>query len=193
MARPREFDEAIALDGAIEIFWRRGYAGTKLPDLLAAMGLSRGSFYAGFKDKHRAFLAAFERYEKVRLQALLDQISQPGPATLVDRIIPLFEVIETEGPLVERRGCFICNVMVELGPGHPEIALAAARMAKAIENVLFDALLSAGRSRENAKAQAETLVQLYLGAQALSKIGGGVVDFRQAIKSIIGYRNVQLI
>jgi CspA family cold shock protein len=40
MARPREFDEAAALEAAIGCFWRRGYAATSMRELTASMGIS---------------------------------------------------------------------------------------------------------------------------------------------------------
>ena len=40
--RPREFDEGLALDGAIEAFWRLGYEGASMAELTQAMGINRG-------------------------------------------------------------------------------------------------------------------------------------------------------
>ena len=55
MARPREFNEGIALDAAIEWFWRRGYEATSVRELAAAMGISGPSLYNAFGDKRALF------------------------------------------------------------------------------------------------------------------------------------------
>ena len=61
--RPRSFDRATALESAIEVFWAKGYEGTSISDLTAAMRINPPSLYAAFGDKERLFLEAVERYE----------------------------------------------------------------------------------------------------------------------------------
>ena len=51
MARPKEFDPDTAAQEAMEAFWEHGYAATSVTDLLAEMGLNRGSLYGTFGDK----------------------------------------------------------------------------------------------------------------------------------------------
>lgn len=46
----------------MELFWRRGYEGTSLAELTAAMGISPPSLYAAFGDKAKLFRAAVARY-----------------------------------------------------------------------------------------------------------------------------------
>jgi hypothetical protein len=58
MARPREFDEASALDAAMDCFWREGYEATSVRDLAARMGITGASLYNCRQSRRSApFLA----------------------------------------------------------------------------------------------------------------------------------------
>ena len=62
--RPPKFDRGVALDQALELFWRHGYDATSLEDLTAAMGISPSSLYAAFGDKQRLYQEALAHYEQ---------------------------------------------------------------------------------------------------------------------------------
>ncbi|WP_250004789.1 TetR/AcrR family transcriptional regulator [Actinoplanes sp. M2I2] len=62
MGRPREFDVEQALERAMRVFWRRGYEGSSLTDLTAAMGITKTSMYAAFGNKEQLFRKALQRY-----------------------------------------------------------------------------------------------------------------------------------
>jgi AcrR family transcriptional regulator len=63
--RPSGFDQAAALDRAMEMFWERGYEGTTLEDLQAAMGnISPTSFYHAFGSKEALFRQVVEMYQQ---------------------------------------------------------------------------------------------------------------------------------
>jgi len=61
--RPRGFDRATALYRAMELFWARGYEGTAMTDLTAAMGINSPSLYAAFGSKEALFREALALYE----------------------------------------------------------------------------------------------------------------------------------
>jgi AcrR family transcriptional regulator len=60
--RPRSFNTEKALDGAVRVFWRKGYEGASLSDLTKAMRINRPSLYAAFGDKEALFRKALDRY-----------------------------------------------------------------------------------------------------------------------------------
>lgn len=62
VGRPRAFDVDNALDRALEVFWKKGYEGTTLPDLTKAMGINRPSMYAAFGNKEALFRKTIDRY-----------------------------------------------------------------------------------------------------------------------------------
>ncbi|GAA4129557.1 hypothetical protein GCM10022215_42230 [Nocardioides fonticola] len=76
MARTRTFETAAAVAAAREVFWRRGYAETSVPDLEAATGLARSSLYAAFGSKRGLFDAAVASY--------LEEVVRPRIAALGD-------------------------------------------------------------------------------------------------------------
>ncbi|WP_088925373.1 TetR/AcrR family transcriptional regulator [Burkholderia multivorans] len=62
--RPREFDREMALKRAMHAFWRRGYEGTSMSDLVEAMGIASARIYAAFGSKEELFREAVALYEK---------------------------------------------------------------------------------------------------------------------------------
>ena len=61
--RPREFDRDQALLRARDAFWRRGYEGTSMADLVEALGIASARIYAAFGSKEELFREAIAHYE----------------------------------------------------------------------------------------------------------------------------------
>jgi len=188
MARPREFDMDAALDGAMQIFWRLGYAATNLPDLLRAMGLSRGSFYKAFGDKHSAYLAALDHYDRTCIGAAVALL---GDRTIGDgtaRLLALFQGAEPRDKAA-RRGCFVCNAMVEHGPRDAAVtartSAMSARLEQAIVEALDDVPALAGDSDLSQRRKAAIITRLYLGAQAMSRTGENDADWKGLLSELL--------
>lgn len=115
MARQKEFDPERALDRAMGAFWSRGYAGTSIGDLVAHMGIQRGSLYGTFGDKRKLFLAALERYQRVVTRELFEALEAPGSGL---EAIRRFFRLRVERSLDRSRppGCLVTNSAIELSP-----------------------------------------------------------------------------
>jgi AcrR family transcriptional regulator len=72
--RPREFDRDAALRAAMKVFWERGYEGTSIGDLTAALGIAKPSLYAAFGCKEALFLEAVALYDLVEGAAAEDPL-----------------------------------------------------------------------------------------------------------------------
>jgi TetR/AcrR family transcriptional regulator, transcriptional repressor for nem operon len=120
MARPKEFDPDAAAQEAMEAFWERGYAATSVNDLLAEMGLNRGSLYGTFGDKKKLFLAALDKYSEQRGQELRDLLDRPGSArsALVELVQRSAGCCMTEQG---RRGCLAGKAAMELAPQDKDV------------------------------------------------------------------------
>ncbi|MEV4432493.1 TetR/AcrR family transcriptional regulator [Streptomyces sp. NPDC049585] len=147
MARTKEFDPDAALQSALELFWQRGYEATSMADLVAHLGIARASLYATFGSKHALYLKALERYGEQQDPRLTEELSRPGPALPAVRALVRRFAAEA-GCASGRRGCFVTNTAVELGPHDP----AAARLVEACWDALEGLLISA---LTRARAQGE--------------------------------------
>jgi TetR/AcrR family transcriptional repressor of nem operon len=120
VARPREFDIDEALDAAMEAFWRHGYEGTSLTDLMDAMGLQKGSVYKAFGSKHELFIQVLKRYlDKLADEMRSAMADASSPADSVRRFIDYVRTTGYEEDI--RKGCLAVNAVVELAPHDDEV------------------------------------------------------------------------
>jgi TetR/AcrR family transcriptional regulator, transcriptional repressor for nem operon len=142
MARPREFDEAAALDAAVDCFWHEGYEATSVRDLAARMGITGASLYNAFGDKRSLFRRALQRYaERSTCERIARLESTLPPKEAVCAF--LREIIERSLDDGDRRGCLLVNSALEIAPHDPELgAEVAARLAE-IEAFFSRALTAA--------------------------------------------------
>ncbi|WP_218780511.1 TetR/AcrR family transcriptional regulator [Rhodococcus sp. NCIMB 12038] len=87
MGAPRGYDEDRALEGALRLFWLRGYEGASLAGLLCATGLNRASFYRVFDSKEDLFARAVERYRQKYLSFRDDALAEHTPRRIVEKLL----------------------------------------------------------------------------------------------------------
>ena len=85
--RPRCFDVDKALDCALDVFWRKGYEGTTLPDLTRAMGINRPSLYAAFGNKEGLFKKAIDRYAEGPGCHVQEALAQPTARRVFEKLL----------------------------------------------------------------------------------------------------------
>jgi AcrR family transcriptional regulator len=105
MGRPKGYDRDEVLERAMELFWRKGYEGTHLGELVEETGLNRFSLYNEFGGKEGLFGETLDRYIE-ELQPVASLLAREPRG--VANIRAYFE-----GILDARfiHGCFLVNVL----------------------------------------------------------------------------------
>jgi TetR/AcrR family transcriptional repressor of nem operon len=116
--RPKGFREDEVLERAMDLFWRRGYKGAAISDLLDHMGISRQSLYDTFGNKRALFIRVLDHYKTTRLSEALALLERDRPH--LENVKAVVRFFETLGEDPECRGCLVANSLIELGPGEDE-------------------------------------------------------------------------
>lgn len=80
MTRGLEFDYEEAIDKATWVFWKKGYSGASLRDLLKAIGIGEGSFYNTLKSKKQLYLACLKHYNGTVVRRRAEALFSPSSA-----------------------------------------------------------------------------------------------------------------
>lgn len=186
MARQKEFDREMALDRAMAAFWSKGYAATSIEDLVAHMGIQRGSLYGTFGDKRRLFLAALDRYQRVVSRDLFEALDAPGSGL---EAIRRFFRLRIEGSLDRRRppGCLVTNSAIELARCDRGAAAKVGRSLARIEAAFLRTLQRARAEGELTASQDLRALARFLtsSAQGLSVMARAARD-RAALEDVVG-------
>ena len=183
MARPRSFDGATVLRGAMHAFRRTGFAAASIKELEEATGLSAGSIYNSFGDKHGLFDAAFAHYVEAVLRQRI--ATHADPRLGLAGVRALFHTLLAE-PRGERHGCLITNTAIEFGAAEGKRHAAVQRGFEILQAALVERLAQARASGVLAPAIAPAvaavkLVALYQGVLVLVRSG---FDKRQLARAI---------
>lgn len=156
MARPRGYVREEVLDKAMAVFWRLGYEGAHLGELVEQTGLNRFSLYKEFGGKAGLFEATLERF----IGMLLAQYRE----TLTRQPLGL-ENIEANLRSLQYGsayyGCFMLNTLTQKDTV-PEPAFQRAVEAAAEMEALYQANLvsAAARGQVDGKANLSGLGKL---------------------------------
>jgi len=107
MTRTKEFDPDVALEIAVEVFWRLGYEHTSLDTLMREMGISKQSLYDTFGDKRSIYFRAMSHYREQTNASLRDLFVTEK--SVRKGFARLFQSIIRESKAQHERGCLLMN------------------------------------------------------------------------------------
>lgn len=175
VGRPREFDLDEATRKAMHVFWDRGYHDASLPDLLAGMELSKGSFYKAFGDKKAVFLRALDLYSEDAVRNVRDVLkSDTSPKVAIRNAFLRYADLSSGSKGI--RGCFAVLAAAEMLPGDPETASRIGIHFRRLQDLFADAVMQGQEmgeigNRADARVIAQFIVSHAQGMRVLGKVG----------------------
>jgi TetR/AcrR family transcriptional regulator, transcriptional repressor for nem operon len=181
MARPREFDRDAAVQRAMSVFWRKGYAATSTDDLLDAMNIGRQSMYDTFGDKHRLYLEALGRYQRERVAENIERLrSTASPLAGIEAFV--IGIIASDKSMREN-GCMGVGSISEFGNTDPELVNLRAGSGGAQHKALIERLRQAQAADEiganvDIEGAARFVETMMFGLQVAAKAGASLQALR---------------
>lgn len=189
MARPREFDEDKALDGAMNVFWEHGYQEASLAELLKGMGLTRGSLYKAYKDKKSLFIIILQRYDAHQVEKATNLLSDEQIKDGVERIETLFLSILQAVESNNFRGCLLCSAAAGPAYNDREIAKSVHTLLDKMQSGFRVALQQSSKHQALSSAKIEQLANLlltqYIGLRILSRSRASKETLKRSIASLM--------
>jgi len=146
MGRPREFDVDVALDRALDVFWRNGYEGTSIAELTEAMGINPPSLYAAFGNKENLFRQALDRYVEQKTHFWNEALGKPTAREMVEHL--LFGGVDFLTDDCNPQGCMIVRSSLSCGAATDAIKRELTEKRAEGETMLRERLQQAKRNRE---------------------------------------------
>lgn len=191
VGRPREFDVDDALLRIMEAFWRHGYEGTSLADLVEATQLKKGSLYAAFGDKEHMYRTALAHYEREIVNPAASHLSSGGAQSYVRIRDFLSAPIKAVWSESDTRGCFLCNASADHADVDPDTARLVQRGFDKLESAIKVALTNLDFKAAEARPLARLVLTVYAGLRVMARSGRSkstLEDARDSALAIIKNR-----
>lgn len=175
----KQFNVDEVLLDAQRVFWDKGFEGATMADLLGAMGIHKGSFYATFESKEDLFAQALSRYidDRIALMRAFKDSASPT-RTLVEHLDMVLKDSTNLRPSKGGDGCFAVNSSTELSSRLPRVRAILRAAFASHENAYRDAIVSAQAKGELAPdvdpvIAARTMMAMVVAMRVMSKAGVG--------------------
>lgn len=181
------------LSAAIDVIRTKGYAATRVDDIAAAAGVTKGSFFHHFSSKEACARAAAIHWS-AQSEAAFAGVVRRDPESPAARVLAYinFRISLLAGP-VAKYACYVGTVLQEVHDTHPELAADSAAsllgQAALLEEDLAAALGIGVTEAHELAVHIEATIQ---GALLVAKAEGGSQGARASLGHLRRYLETRL-
>jgi TetR/AcrR family transcriptional regulator, transcriptional repressor for nem operon len=118
-------DKEGVLKTGLGMFCNKGYNSLGIDEICKVTGMTKGAFYNAFKSKEQFLIEAILLYAKNNVSRIKTQLQPSDTQTAYDRLFQFYITMLEAQPKMNFMGCFINNIMSELGSANEKVGLAS--------------------------------------------------------------------
>lgn len=123
------------LKTGLDLFCNKGYNSLGIDEICKVTGMTKGAFYNAFKSKEEFLIEAILLYAKNNVKRIKTQLQANNKFSAYNRLLQFYVNMLAVQPKVNFMGCFINNIMSELGSANEKVGL--------VSTQAFDEFISA--------------------------------------------------
>lgn len=155
--RYKEYNVNRVLEKSIQLFWKNGFRGCSVKDIVEVTGVNRFSLYHEFADKSGILYGSLQLYRERYCEDKFNILKEEGhPEDILKKFYLSFLREENIQP-----GCFFIHIGTEMADTDEKIKSLIKSYLKEIQGLLFDLLTRNERTNEHANFCARHLVGLF--------------------------------
>ncbi|MBP7185002.1 MAG: TetR/AcrR family transcriptional regulator [Saprospiraceae bacterium] len=179
-------DKASVLRIGLGLFCNKGYNNLGVDEICKVTGMTKGAFYNAFKSKENFLNEAILLYGENNVKRINHQLQPKSGQSALERLQAFYINMLEAQPKVNFTGCFINNMMSEMGYKSEMIGDASKtefdNFIKAIKPTVIEAQKNGEiKSELDAKQLTELIHATFYGVLTIAK---STKDFNQSIHTI---------
>ena len=150
------------LKTGLGMFCNKGYNSLGIDEICKVTGMTKGAFYNAFKSKEQFLIEAILRYAKNNVSRIKAELQPREKRSAYERLFQFYIHMLEVQPKVNFMGCFINNIMSELGSTNEKVGFAATQAFDEFIDAIEPTVKEAQQNKElNSKWNARQMTELF--------------------------------
>lgn len=168
------------------LFCNKGFNNLGIDEICKVTGMTKGAFYNAFKSKEQFLTEAILLYTKNNVNRIKTQLQPNNKQSAYERLVQFYVNMLDVQPNVNFMGCFVNNIMSELGATNENIGLLSSNAFDSFIDEIEKTVIEAQQNGEikadlNAREITELLHSTFYGTLTRAKSTKNKI---QSIKTI---------
>ncbi len=179
-------DKEEVLKTGLGLFCNKGYNSLGIDEICKVTGMTKGAFYNAFKSKEQFLIEAIFLYSKNNVTRIKTHLQPGTELSAYERLVQFYTNMLQVQPKVNFMGCFVNNIMSELGSVNEKVGLATTKAFDKFIDAIVPVVIEAQKNKElksdmNARQITELLHSTFYGVLTRAKSSK---DNQQSIETI---------